>query len=140
MVVLARSASKLLPFALALAVSAPAYHRVQVERTWYPNGKLRYERSFKHGREHGLHRVWWENGQLRLIERFENGFLEGEVREWLPDGTIYRQMHYDGGQEAGRQRMWYEDGTPRANYVVRAGRRFGLLGAKGCTGNESEAQ
>ena len=31
--------------------------------------------------------------------------------------------------------MWQEDGTARANYVVREGRRYGLMGAKGCVGD-----
>ena len=39
---------------------------------------------------------------------------------------------YVDGKEAGAQRMWNEDGTLRANYVIKEGRRFGLLGSKPC--------
>jgi hypothetical protein len=40
----------------------------------------------------------------------------------------------------GQQRMWWPDGTLRANYVVRDGRRYGLLGAKGCVSVDSTTE
>jgi antitoxin component YwqK of YwqJK toxin-antitoxin module len=52
--------------------------------------------------------------------------------DWFPDGTLYKQFRYEHGHESGAQRMWYVDGSVRANYVVRDGRRYGLIGAKGC--------
>ena len=52
--------------------------------------------------------------------------------------TPYRDSHYAPGHEAGSQRMWYADGTLRANYVARDGRRYGLMGAKGCVTEDRE--
>jgi antitoxin component YwqK of YwqJK toxin-antitoxin module len=78
----------------------------------------------------------WSNGSVHLIEHIRDGVVEGTLREWLPDGTLYREQNYLHGHEEGRQRMWYGNGKLRANYVVRSGRRYGLMGAKGCTGHE----
>lgn len=89
-----------------------------------------------HGRDEGTRMLRWPNGHVRIVETFHQGVLEGKLREWLPDGTLFREQNYRHGQEEGRQRMWYADGTLRANYVVKSGRRFGLMGAKGCTGKE----
>ena len=104
---------------------------------WYADGRLAWRGGFRRGREEGMHRAWWPDGRPRLVERFRDGRLEGTVREWFPGGRIYREVHYRAGQEAGRQRMWFADGTLRASYVVRDGRRYGLMGAKGCTGEHN---
>jgi antitoxin component YwqK of YwqJK toxin-antitoxin module len=114
--------------------------REGVAAGWYPNGARAYLRAYRGGREHGLATAWWEDGRPRLTERFVAGRLEGEVREWFANGRVYRVFHYRHGQEQGEQRMWYADGTPRAAYVVRDGRRYGLLGAKGCTGEQNGAR
>jgi antitoxin component YwqK of YwqJK toxin-antitoxin module len=66
--------------------------------------------------------------------------LEGRAREWFANGRLYREFRYRHGQEDGAQRMWYADGTLRASCVVRDGRRWGLMGAKGCTGHPSAAR
>jgi hypothetical protein len=108
-----------------------------VARAWYADGRPAYERAFRDGREEGVHRAWWQNGRPWLAERFRDGRLEGTVREWFENGRLYREVRYHGGEEAGLQRMWYADGTLRASYVVRDGRRFGLMGAKGCTGEHN---
>lgn len=110
-----------------------------VAEGWYPDGRLAWRGGFRAGREEGVHRAWWADGRPRLVERFRAGRLEGTVREWFPSGRRYREVHYRAGQEAGRQRMWYADGTLRASYVVRHGRRYGLMGAKGCTGEHNGA-
>ncbi|HEX8243454.1 MAG TPA: hypothetical protein VF541_08165 [Longimicrobium sp.] len=108
-----------------------------VAEGWYPDGRPAWRGGFRAGREEGSHRAWWPDGKPRLVERFRGGRLEGTVREWFANGRIYREVHYRAGQEAGRQRMWYADGTLRASYVVRHGRRYGLMGAKGCTGEHN---
>jgi antitoxin component YwqK of YwqJK toxin-antitoxin module len=107
-------------------------------RGWYETGSLEYVRPFIHGREHGVHLGWWENGVRRFVYRFEGGLQQGTSREWFSDGTPFRVFNYQDGLEAGPQKMWYADGTLRASYVVRDGRRYGLMGAKGCVTDSAE--
>ena len=58
--------------------------------------------------------------------------MNGVAREWYAGGALFTEQQYALGHEAGLQRMYWEDGRVRASYVVRDGRRYGLLGAKGC--------
>jgi hypothetical protein len=106
-----------------------------VARAWYADGRPAWVRAYRTGREDGDHAAWWPGGTPRLEEHFVRGRLEGRVREWFANGRLYRDFRYRRGQEDGAQHMWYADGTLRASYVVRDGRRWGLLGAKGCTGH-----
>jgi len=101
------------------------------------DGRVTEERSYRAGLAHGLHRGWWDGSLPRFEYRYERGVLEGEALEWDTRGRIYRSATYHGGHEEGAQKMWNADGTLRANYVVRSGRRFGFIGATGCTGGDS---
>jgi antitoxin component YwqK of YwqJK toxin-antitoxin module len=103
----------------------------------YESGAVRSERAYRDGLEHGLHAGWWENGQRAFEYEYRDGVMEGVAREWFDDGSRFRVSTYRAGHEEGPQQMWYADGTLRASYVVRDGRRFGLLGSKGCV-NGSE--
>ncbi len=119
----------------ALVVDGVPFTGELVDR--YPNGQWIYQRSFRDGREDGVHTGWWEDGRLHFVYTYSNGVLEGEAREWYRDGSPYRVFHYVAGHETGLQQMWYADGGLRASYEVREGRRYGLPGAKGCTGMSS---
>ena len=100
-------------FLAALLSIAPARNPdLQVLRGFHDNGQLQFER--------------WYTGDPRA------GVLHGRSREWLADGTLYREMNYEHGHEAGLQQLWYDDGSVRAAYIVKNGRRYGLMGAKGC--------
>ena len=115
-----------------LASFSPRAPIVVVEAR-YPNGQLSYHRTYRDGRENGVHTGWWPDGRVHFIYTYRDGLIEGVAREWFPSGKLYREFHYAAGQEEGSERMWYTDGKLRANYVVRDGRRFGLPGTKGCT-------
>jgi antitoxin component YwqK of YwqJK toxin-antitoxin module len=41
-------------------------------------------------------------------------------------------MHYKKGYEEGLQQFYYDNGKVKANYFMKAGRRYGLLGTKNC--------
>lgn len=121
----------LMPLALSSAKHAPDAS-IDVRRTYFANGAIAAERRYIGDREEGRHVGWWENGRLRFDFTYRDGVMEGEAREWFEDGGLYRVTHYRRGQEEGAQQMWWPDGSLRASYAVRDGRRFGLLGAKGC--------
>lgn len=101
-------------------------------RIWHPNGRLSELRTFHKGRKMGTHRGWWPNGNRRFEYEFRNGEHHGAMLEWYEDGRPYKEFHHIEGYEEGSQRMWWEDGRIRANYVVRNGRRYGLIGVKNC--------
>lgn len=99
---------------------------------FYPGGRVYEDRSYKAGQKTGLLRQWWANGKPQLQVRFQNGDYDGDYCEWNPAGQLVRMMHYRNGQEDGRQECWYDNGQVKANYIIRGGRRYGLLGTKNC--------
>ena len=99
---------------------------------WYPDGAKKFVRWYQRGKKEGTHVGWWDNGATQFVYHFQNGLHEGNAKEWYPNGLRYRDFNYASGKESGAQQMWYQDGTLRANYVVKDGRRYGLIGSKPC--------
>jgi len=102
-------------------------------KKYYPGGVLREKREFVKGRKTGVFTAWWENRNKQLEYLFENDEYQGTCREWNRDGMLVKEMNYENGYETGSQKMFYDNGKIRSNYVVKEGRRYGLLGTKNCT-------
>ncbi|OIN61088.1 hypothetical protein BLX24_03200 [Arsenicibacter rosenii] len=109
-----------------------------ISQQWYENGRTAEIRYYHKGRKTGHHLAWWPNGKRRFDYTFERDIPVGHHQNWYPTGRRFSSFHYDAeGHEAGLQQMWFESGQVKANYEMRNGRRYGLLGAKGCMGENT---
>lgn len=114
--------------------SAP---EIVVER--YASGHVRRISEYRDGKLDGVVRGWYESGAPMLRYHYRNGESEGLQQVWYPSGQIFTSFHHLAGHEIGQQQMWNADGSIRSNYVIRDGRRYGLLGAMGCTGKRDSS-
>jgi len=103
-----------------------------VQKRWYDNRQLAEQRFFINGKKEGLQQAWWPDGKQKFIYTADADRFIGEEKEWNSAGQLNKFFHYAGGQEEGSQRMWWDDGSVRANYVVRNGKKYGLIGIKLC--------
>lgn len=103
-----------------------------VQKKWHPNKQIASNRNYHAGKKTGKHLGFWENGLPQYEFYFEEGEHHGIAKEWYQNGQPYRTFHYEHGYEQGSQKMWWENGITRANYVVKNGRRYGLVGLKLC--------
>lgn len=99
---------------------------------YYEHKQQKEIRNFINGLQTGEAKGWWPNGQPKFIYHFVNDIYEGSVEEWNEKGLPYKKMNYKNGQEEGEQKLWYDNGILRSNYVIKKGRRYGLLGTKNC--------
>lgn len=111
------------------------------QEKWYPDGSKMEVRFYHDNRKIGKHTGWWENKQMKFEYFIENDIPIKTHREWYPNGQLFSLSNYNkAGQPEGEQKMWFETGQLKANYVIRGGRRFGFLGAKGCMGEGEKKQ
>lgn len=103
-----------------------------LQKQWFSNKVLGEERLYVSNKKEGLHRGWWENGKPKYSYQFYNDEYHGEVKEWYFTGQLFKKFHYKNGYEEGSERLWFEDGTVRANYVIKKGKKYGLIGIKLC--------
>jgi antitoxin component YwqK of YwqJK toxin-antitoxin module len=103
-----------------------------VQKQWYPGDALAEERLYVSNKKEGEHKGWWDNGKQKYTYQFFNDEYQGEVQEWYFSGQLFKRFHYDKGHEEGSERLWFEDGSVRANYVIKKGKKYGLIGIKLC--------
>ncbi len=99
---------------------------------WYPGKQPAEERFFINGKKEAVHRGWWPNGKPKFYFEAYNDEYNGVFKEWYASGNAGKEFHYVNGHEEGSQKLWWENGTVRANYVIRNGKKYGLLGLKTC--------
>jgi len=102
------------------------------QRKWYPNRQLQQERFYINGKKEGLHQGWWPDGKQQFIFEAADDRYQGECKAWYASGVMEKYFHYVNGQEEGSQRLWWDNGSVRANYVIRNGKKYGLIGLKTC--------
>lgn len=101
-------------------------------KRWYPKGILSEVREYRNGAKNGRQVAFWENGNTQFDFLSINDAYEGEYKEWNNEGKLIHLAHYSNGQEEGVQKLWYDNGKIRANYIIKNGKRYGLLGTKNC--------
>jgi antitoxin component YwqK of YwqJK toxin-antitoxin module len=109
------------------------------QEKWYPDGSKMEVRFYSENRKSGTHHGWWENGKMKFEYFIENDIPIKMHREWYQHGQLYSLSNYNQeGQPEGEQKMWFENGQIKSNYIIKDGRRFGFLGAKGCMGEREK--
>jgi hypothetical protein len=102
------------------------------QRKWYDNGQCAEERFYINGKKEGLHKGWWADGKEKFKYAYYNNESDGECKEWYASGVLAKDFHYVKGYEDGSERLWWENAAVRANYVIKKGKKYGLIGIKTC--------
>jgi len=100
--------------------------------TWGDQHILVGSEFYINGKKEGLQRTWWLDGKTQLRYCAIDDLYEGAFLEWNRKGILIKKFNYSKGQEVGQQRLWWDNGTVRANYEIRNGRKYGLIGLKLC--------
>jgi antitoxin component YwqK of YwqJK toxin-antitoxin module len=102
-------------------------------KKWHINKQIAEYRYYIGGRKNGIQKSWWPNGKTKFEFNAVNDAYEGELKEWNEKGFLIKLFHHTNGQELGSQRLWWDDSTVRANYEIRNGKKYGLIGIKLCS-------
>ena len=102
------------------------------QKKWYSGKQVSEERFYINGRKEGLHRSWWPDGKPKMYFEADANEYNGLFKEWYSSGMLGKEFHYVNGQEEGPEKLWWDNGTIRANYVIRDGKKYGLLGIQLC--------
>lgn len=98
---------------------------VKVERSYYPNGQLRWEGSFEDGKLVGTNRQWHDNGVMSKDCFFVDGLEHGVIRQWNKEGKLLGEYHMDHG--TGVNKSWHENGRLEGEISFVCGRYSGRM-------------
>lgn len=79
---------------------------LKIEKTYYPNGQIESEVSFKNGIPHGPHKHWHENGILAWEWTCKDGVIDGIGKQWDSSGNLLVTFEIVNG--TGIQKIWDE--------------------------------
>ena len=92
--------------------NAQELQNVEIEREYYPNAKVKWEKTFIGGTPHGIWKEYSDTGSVVNSQIYENGRLLGE-------GVID-----ESGKKQGPWKEYYSDGELRAEGEYKDGARF----------------
>jgi TonB family protein len=97
-------------FVLLCSFSAFAQETV---KTYYPNGNVESEITYKDSVREGEARFYFEDGTLKEERLYINGRVEGLVKVYNPNGKLKELVNLENGKREGPTSVFDEDG----NYV-----------------------
>jgi hypothetical protein len=101
------------------------------ELSYFHNGQKEALRFYTGGEKDSLHTGWWPNGNKRFEYHFINGAYDGNFTEWYEGGKLGKEIIYKNGEELSGK-GWRENGKLYMCYVMKDGRRYGLVNAQLC--------
>ena len=100
-------------------------------KEWTPKYILKTEKQYRKGLEHGVQKGYHSNGKISYEYQAENGKRLGIYREYFRNGKLQIQRTYDKGKEI-KVKIFSTEGKIIANYELRNGRYYGLMGSSQC--------
>jgi TonB family protein len=82
-------------------------------KTYYPNGSVKSEISFKDTVREGEAKFYFEDGTLKEERLYINGRVEGLVKVYSPNGKLKELINIESGKREGPTSVFDEDG----NYI-----------------------
>lgn len=86
-----------------MAADGSRWIRHGLFRAFHPDGTLKSEGNYEHGKENGLWRDYHPNGQLAAEGVYRSGKQEGIWRFWDEQGREERSVMFEAGREVPRR-------------------------------------
>ncbi len=91
----------------------PERRREGPARTYYDDGGLAKQASYKEGKLHGAFTEWHRNGRVAGTGAWEEGARVGTWAIHYESGQLEEQCGYERGQRHGRFATFWPDGKPK---------------------------
>ena len=80
---------------------------------YYPDGTLKQEENYRHGKLSGTKTMYYSNGKMELRENYADGKLTGERTVYFPDGDLWYKENYKAGRLEGDRTAFFPNGAKR---------------------------
>ncbi len=119
---------------LAVKFGVAAGKREGSLMAYFPDGKLKFQETYRNNRLHGRVKRWTlQNGHQLIVQlNYLDGRLNGEQRKWYSTGELHKLMNMRKGKEDGMQQAFRKNGALYANYEAKNGRTFGMKRSNLC--------
>lgn len=106
-------------------------------KEFFESGHKLSTRYYSAGEKDNMHTGWWDNGNIRFVYHFKKGNYHGSFEEFYYSGKPLKKIFYTNGTDSCGW-GWRENGKLFMNYIMKDGRRFGLMNAQLCYSLKNE--
>ena len=107
---------------LGLVYSPVPPPKIDVERSYFPNGSIEYEAEFINKKLDGTSRVWLEDGTLLSISEYSNGKPHGEWKTFHQNEQLKYETTYFHSLKHGYERWYFENGQLKSELKFNYGK------------------
>ena len=97
-----------------------------VFRTWFENGQISSEDSYKDGSV-TLSKLWYENGHQLAETSWKADKANGIVKFWYENGQLKSEESYIDDENQGLKKVWYKNGQQQFEGVLKDGQPNGKI-------------
>ncbi len=90
-----------------------------IKRTYYKNGKVNTELSYKNGEKDGLGRIYYINGNVNQEVVYKKGKREGLAKRFYENGKLYQETQYVDDKMEGYRKKYDEEGKLLSEEIYR---------------------
>lgn len=85
-------------------------NRMFIEKTYYENGNIKTEKTFKSKKLNGLSKFYLEDGKVEKEQMYKNGDLNGVSTDYYKNGNLKTKKSYQSGKLNGISSSYLESG------------------------------
>lgn len=84
-----------------------------VQKTYYPNGVLWLELTYKNGKLEGKQKSYFENGNIQTEDEYKNDKRNGQYKGYSSNGKLYVEYTFIDDKKNGPFSYYYKSGAIR---------------------------
>lgn len=101
---------KILFFLFAIVTCIIVKAQTEIQKEYYPGGKLKTETPVVNGMVQGIKKGYYESGKLLYEVMFENNLPKGISRGYYESGKLKEEKPFANGDVNGIMKVFYENG------------------------------
>lgn len=109
---------------LCLSVSC---NNSTTKKAYYPNGTLKEEACFIHGKANGITKEYYPDGKLWIEALYKDGEQEGLTKIFFPNGNLQKLVTLHHGIVEDTQKLFYANGNLQEIAYVINGKKYGNI-------------
>jgi hypothetical protein len=90
-----------------------------IKRTYFKNGKVNTELSYKDGEKDGVGRIYYINGNVNQEVTYKKGKRDGLAKRFYENGKLYQETQYVDDKMEGYRKKYDEEGKLLAEETYR---------------------
>lgn len=123
----------------SVQAEAAEIQKLEVQKEYYSNGKIRVSSMFRNGIPEGIRKEYDTTGKIEKAQLFKNGHIvgegivkedgnrEGSWKEYYEDGSLKAEGAYENDKPVGKWKYYYQSGkTEQTGSYTRQGKKDGV--------------